>query len=145
MNVLLFVKISDKATTPTKGSEQAAGYDLYSATSVTVESHNRALISTDIKVQVPIGTYGRIAPRSGLSVNYFIDIGAGVVDRDYRGTLKVLLYNHSDKDFVVKQGDCIAQLICEKIIEPEILQVASLSYTKRGEGGFGSTSCSRYV
>lgn len=77
--------------------------------------------------------------RSGLAVKNFIDVGAGVVDEDYRGILKVVLFNHSDADFEVKKGDRIAQLICEKIYYPELEEVKELTDTERGEGGFGST------
>lgn len=84
-------------------------------------------------------TDGRIAPRSGLAVNHFIDTGAGVIDADYRGPVKVLLFNHGDADFEVKVGHRIAQLIIERIYHPEILEVQELSATVRGAGGFGST------
>ena len=77
--------------------------------------------------------------RSGLAAKSFIDVGAGVVDEDYRGPLGVVLFNHANADFEVKQGDRIAQLICEKIVYPELVEVEDLDQTERGEGGFGST------
>lgn len=64
---------------------------------------------------MPAGTYGRIAPRSGLAVKNFIDVGAGVIDADYRGQVKILLFNHADVDFEVKEGDRVAQLILERV------------------------------
>jgi deoxyuridine 5'-triphosphate nucleotidohydrolase len=73
------------------------------------------------------------------AVKNFIDTGAGVVDEDYRGPLKVLLFNHSDVDFQVSEGDRIAQLVLEKIYTPAVIEVESLSETERGVGGFGST------
>lgn len=88
---------------------------------------------------MPEGTYGRVAPRSGLAWKNFIDVGAGVIDQDYRGNVGVILFNHSDVDFDVKKGDRIAQLICERIAHPNVVEVKSLSETARGEGGFGST------
>ena len=136
---LKFVKISDKARVPTKGSPLAAGFDLYSASDITVPAHGKAIVPTDLKVAVPRGTYGRVAPRSGLAANNFIDVGAGVVDEDYRGPLGVVLFNHADSPFEVKQGDRVAQLICEKIVCPRLMEVESLDDTARGEGGFGST------
>lgn len=136
---LKFVKISDKAQTPSKGSPLAAGYDLYSAADVVIEARGKAIIPTDLKVAVPHGTYGRVAPRSGLAAKNFIDVGAGVVDEDYRGPLGVVLFNHADVAFEVKQGDRIAQFICEKIVYPELLEVTDLDATERGDGGFGST------
>ena len=87
-----------------------------------------------------VGTYGRIAPRSGLAVKNGISTGAGVVDRDYTGEVKVVLFNHSENDFEVKVGDRVAQLILEKIVEDaEVVVVESLEESARGAGGFGST------
>ena len=82
---------------------------------------------------------GRIAPRSGLAVKHFIDTGAGVIDADYRGQVKVLLFNHSEADFEVKEGDRIAQLVLERIWTPEVVVVEELEESVRGVGGFGST------
>ena len=133
------MKTSDRAHAPFKGSPLAAGYDLYSAVNIIVPAQGRALIHTDLKVSVPRGTYGRIAPRSGLAATHFIDVGAGVVDEDYRGPLVVVIFNHAHVPFEVKQGDRIAQLICEKIVYPDLMQVADLDATERGHGGFGSS------
>ncbi|KAF8640082.1 hypothetical protein AX17_001322 [Amanita inopinata Kibby_2008] len=136
----LFVKrLSEKAKLPTRGSALAAGYDLYSAEKKLIPAHGKALIDTQISIAVPVGTYGRIAPRSGLASKFMIDTGAGVVDADYRGVLFVLLFNHSDKDFQVEEGDRIAQLIIERIYTPDVLEVESLDETVRGAAGFGST------
>lgn len=99
MPKLLVKRLNAKAYLPTKGSEQAAGYDLYSVEQLTVGAKQKALISTGISMAIPQGNYGRVAPRSGLSVKNFIDVGAGVVDSDYRGEVKVLLFNFSDQDF----------------------------------------------
>ncbi len=82
---------------------------------------------------------GRIAPRSGLASKHFIDTGAGVIDADYRGPVKVLLFNHNEADFEVKEGDRVAQLIVERIYTPEVLEVQELEASVRGAGGFGST------
>ncbi|XP_043663865.1 protein N-terminal glutamine amidohydrolase-like [Vespula pensylvanica] len=83
-SILKFAKISDKAFAPTKGSALAAGYDLRSAYECVIPARDRGLVKTDIQVQLPPGTYGRIAPRSGLALKNFIDVGAGVIDADYR-------------------------------------------------------------
>ncbi|CAG9830247.1 unnamed protein product [Diabrotica balteata] len=139
-NILLkYTKVLEEAYPPTKGSVKAAGYDLKSAHDVVVPARGKALVDTGLKIELPEGCYGRIAPRSGLAVKNFIDVGAGVVDEDYRGLLKVVLFNHSDNDFEVKSGDRIAQLICERIFYPELEEVKELTDTARGEGGFGST------
>ena len=85
--LLQVAKLTDLATIPTRGSEHAAGYDLYSAYDMTIPARGKGLVKTDIQVKVPHGTYGRVAPRSGLAWKQHIDIGAGVVDEDYRGNL----------------------------------------------------------
>tara|TARA_R110002003_G_scaffold206_17_gene15851 strand:+ start:2209 stop:2655 length:447 start_codon:yes stop_codon:yes gene_type:complete len=107
--------LSDKARAPTKGSAYAAGHDLYSAKDITIPARGRALVPTDISISVPVGTYGRVAPRSGLANKHGIDTMAGVIDADYRGPVGVILANLSDVDFEVKVGDRIAQLIVEKV------------------------------
>ena len=82
---------------------------------------------------------GRIAPRSGLASKHFIDTGAGVIDADYRGQVKVLLFNHAPGDFQIQEGDRIAQLVLERICTPEVVEVQELEASVRGAGGFGST------
>lgn len=132
---------SERATLPTRGSVLAAGYDLYSAEDAVIPGQGQGLVATDISVIVPVGTYGRVAPRSGLAVKHGISTGAGVVDADYRGEVKVVLFNHSQKDFAIKQGDRIAQLVLERIVNAEIHEITAeeLDTTERGAGGFGST------
>ncbi|RYP76137.1 hypothetical protein DL771_001961 [Monosporascus sp. 5C6A] len=136
---LLVKKLSEKARLPTRGSAFAAGYDLYAGKATTVPARGKVLVDTDISIAVPAGTYGRIAPRSGLAAKHFIDTGAGVIDADYRGPVKVLLFNHSDADFAVAEGDRVAQLVVERIYTPEVVEVAELEESVRGAGGFGST------
>jgi dUTP pyrophosphatase len=139
LDMLLVVKLSEHATIPTRGSPLAAGYDLYSAQDTNIPARGKGLVKTDIQIRVPRGTYGRVAPRSGLAWKQHIDIGAGVVDEDYRGNVGVVMFNHADQVFKVKKGDRIAQLVCEKIAYPEIHEMKTLDNTERGEGGFGST------
>ena len=132
-------KLSQKAKIPSKGSVMAAGYDIYSSENILVPSKSKALVSTGISMEIPEGCYGRIAPRSGLAVKNFIDVGAGVIDSDYRGELKVLLFNFSEQDFTVQEGDRIAQMVIEYVVPTVIEEISELSDTQRGEGGFGST------
>nr|XP_009938590.1 PREDICTED: deoxyuridine 5'-triphosphate nucleotidohydrolase, mitochondrial [Opisthocomus hoazin] len=99
----------------------------------------KAVVKTDIQIALPSGCYGRVAPRSGLAAKHFIDVGAGVIDEDYRGNVGVVLFNFGKESFEVKKGDRIAQLICERICYPELEEVQALDDTERGEGGFGST------
>ncbi|KAF7545392.1 hypothetical protein G7Z17_g9216 [Cylindrodendrum hubeiense] len=132
-------KLSEKGRLPTRGSAFAAGYDIYAARDTTIPARGKALVDTDISMAIPEGTYGRIAPRSGLASKNFIDTGAGVIDADYRGQVKVLLFNHAESDFEIKEGDRIAQLILERIYTPEVVEVQELADSVRGAGGFGST------
>merc|ERR1712187_36037 len=98
----------------------------------------KVLADTDISIAVPAGTYGRVAPRSGLASKHSIDVGAGVIDADYRGPLKVLLFNLSDTDFAINDGDRIAQMIIEKYTPTDLVEMNELEETNRGAGGFGS-------
>ena len=141
-------KLDPNASWPEKGSEQAAGYDLHALREAIVPARGKALIDTGISMAIPIGNYGRIAPRSGLAAKNSIDVGAGVIDSDYRGEVKVLLFNLGDVDFAIKPKDRIAQLIIEKYTITELEKLEDhqeLSSTVRGEGGFGSTGVSNPV
>lgn len=135
-------KLSEFAIMPTRGSKYAAGFDLSSAYDIVVPKRGKAIVKTDLSIAIPPETYARIAPRSGLAVKNFIDVGAGVVDYDYRGNVGVVLFNHSEDDFQVKRGDRIAQLILERICMAEAVEVEELADTERGAGGFGSTGVS---
>ncbi len=139
--VVKFCKNTKYAISPMKGSDRAAGYDLYSAYDYDVPPCDRALIRTDISVSLPSGCYGRIAPRSGLALNNFVDVGGGVVDPDYRGQIGVILFNFGSETFPVRRGDRVAQLILEKIHLAELEEVRKdeLDVTVRGDKGFGST------
>ncbi|NXF77212.1 DUT protein, partial [Sclerurus mexicanus] len=136
---LRFTKLSENAFAPSRGSARAAGYDLYSAYDCVIPPMEKAVVKTDIQIALPSGCYGRVAPRSGLAAKHFIDVGAGVIDEDYRGNIGVVLFNFGKETFEVKKGDRIAQLICERIYYPELEEVEALDDTERGEGGFGST------
>ena len=107
--------------------------------SVAIPPGGRAVVATDLSIACPAGTYGRIAPRSGLAVKKGIDVGAGVVDADYRGPVGVVLFNLGSEEFQVNEGDRIAQLVLEQIIMSPIEVVDKLDETVRGSGGFGST------
>jgi dUTP pyrophosphatase len=82
---------------------------------VLFRTSERMLVSTGIAVVLPKGVYGRVAPRSGLAVKHGIQVGAGVIDPDYTGEVKVVLFNHGEKDFEVKKGDRIAQLVLREV------------------------------
>lgn len=136
---LQVLKLSDRATIPSRGSMYAAGYDLYSAYDRVIPRRGSAVVLLDIAISIPVGTYARIAARSGLAVKNAIDVGAGVIDYDYRGNVGVVLFNHSDNDFAICKGDRIAQLILERISMAPVVEVDALTETHRGQNGFGST------
>jgi len=136
---LLIKRTTPNAKLPTRGSAFSAGYDLYSSERKVIPARGKALVDTGISIAVPQGTYGRIAPRSGLAAKHSIDTGAGVIDADYRGKVFALLFNFSDADFTVEEGDRVAQLIIEQIRNPDVVEVEDLEETLRGAGGFGST------
>jgi len=144
-------KLVEDAQVPVYGSTHAAGMDLFAAVDVSVPPQTRKLISTGISVswqtsegqwdENPEKYYLRIAPRSGLSVKHSIDIGAGVVDSDYRGEIFVCFINNSlDKAYDIHKGDKIAQMILTRFSQfSEVEIVDDHTETARGEGGFGST------
>ncbi|EMS11688.1 deoxyuridine 5'-triphosphate nucleotidohydrolase, mitochondrial precursor, putative [Entamoeba histolytica HM-3:IMSS] len=136
---LLVKRLHKDAVIPTRGTNRAAGFDLFCIENVIIQPHDRCSVSTGIAVQIPHNYYGKVAPRSSLAFKYGIDVGAGVIDEDYRGEIKVLLFNHSNDIFRAKKGDRIAQFIIEKISYCEIKEVKELNATIRGEKGFGST------
>ena len=141
--------LTDGAFMPKKGSAMSAGYDIHSIVEEQIEPNSRCLIKTGVFLKdMPNNMYIRIAPRSGLAVKSSIDVGAGVVDPDYRGEIRVLLINNGNETYSVKEHDRIAQLIFEKF-EPDTLLECHMSNNsimyeeagdlERGEGGFGST------
>ena len=132
-------RLCNNARLPIRGTTGAAGYDLAIAQNVVVPTHGKVLVKIGLSISMPTGCYGRIAPRSGLALKKFIDVGAGVVDEDYRGELGVVLFNLGDEKLKINMGDKIAQLIFEKIKTPEVVEVDGLEETGRGEKGFGST------
>ena len=127
------------AKLPVRGTSGSAGYDLAAAQTAVVPAHGKCLVKTGLSLAMPPDCYGRVAPRSGLALKRFIDVGAGVIDSDYRGELGVILFNFGNEDLTVNMGDRIAQLIFEKIKTPEIKETDSLDGTRRGEGSYGST------
>jgi deoxyuridine 5'-triphosphate nucleotidohydrolase len=139
MPTLTIALLTATAQLPTRGTPGSAGYDLAADEDTNLWPGERRLISTGVSVAVPAGTYGRIAPRSGLAVKKGLDVMAGVIDPDYRGEVKVLAVNLGQTPIVIGQGDRIAQLVLERFEAAEVVQVETLDGTERGTGAFGST------
>jgi dUTP pyrophosphatase len=116
-----------------------AGADLRSSVDAVIPARGKQLISTGIYLKLPSGHVGLIWPRSGLAVKHALDCGAGVIDSEYRGEIKVLLFNHSDQDYAIERGERVAQLIVQKFEKVDFIPVDSLESTVRGGNGFGST------
>ena len=136
---LLYVKLSARAYAPTRATPLSVGLDLKSADHYIIPPQERILIPTKLKIMIPEGHYGRIAPRSGLALKHRIDVCAGVIDSDNRGEIKILLANQGKDPFEINPGDKIAQLICEKVSLPIAKEVKDLPDTIRGDHGFGSS------
>ena len=135
-------KIKETAKVPTRGSEYAAGYDLYSAENKTVIfPHSTTKIGTGIAAEIPEGYFGAIFARSGLASKQGLRPAncVGVVDADYRGEIIVALHNDTDIKQEIAAGERIAQLVIMPFLPVEFTEVENLSETVRGEGGFGST------
>lgn len=136
-------KLKENATVPTRGSEYAAGYDLYACIDkpVTIAPGSTEKIGTGLAVAVPNGYFGAIFARSGLALKQGLRPAncVGVADSDYRGEYIVALHNDSDKEQVINSGDRIAQLVIMPFLSAEFELTDELTDTARGAGGFGST------
>ena len=139
MESLRFVRLHHDAQPPVRSTPNAAGFDLRIIEDVFLEAGGRVSVSTGLQLGIPAGTYGRIASRSGLAEDLGIHVGAGVVDRDFTGEVKILLFNFGTIPVQMKAGDRVAQLVLEKIAEVCAVEVRAIEETKRGSQGFGST------
>jgi dUTP pyrophosphatase len=126
---------------PSYATTGAAGMDLRSAQSLTIKPHARALVATGIAIALPLGFEAQVRPRSGLAVKHGVTVlnAPGTIDCDYRGEIKVPLINHGDEDFVIAQGDRIAQMVIAPAPQVALEEVSTLDETQRGIGGFGSS------
>lgn len=99
MQTLPVKLLNENAQLPTQAYGDSAGLDLYSAVDMEIPPRNKGKVSIGISIEIPDGHYGRIAPRSSLAWNNFIDVGAGVIDKSYRGEIQVVLFNHQEEIF----------------------------------------------
>jgi len=128
---------------PHYATEGSAGMDIRAAveTEIVIKSGEVKLIPTNLKMEIPAGYEIQVRPRSGLALKHGIGLlnSPGTIDSDYRGEVGIIMNNFSDKDFVIKRGDRIAQLVLTKYYSAKIIETNKLSESKRGEGGFGHT------
>ena len=138
-------KLRDDAITPTRGSDYAAGYDLYACLNhnggFVVQPHQTAKINTGIAMEIPDGYFGAIFARSGLATKKGLRPAncVGVIDSDYRGEIIVALHNDTDEKQSFANGERVAQIVILPYLTVEFHEVRELSDTARGAGGFGST------
>jgi dUTP pyrophosphatase len=129
----------EEAIVPTKGTTGAAGYDLYAPHDFEIAPGQRRVIDIGIEIEIPTGVVGMIKSRSGMAIHSGIDVAAGVVDSDYRGSIGVVLCNNGNAWLTIKSGDRIAQILFLLCFAGDLVEADRLSATDRGEGGFGST------
>jgi dUTP pyrophosphatase len=133
-------KINEKAKTPEKKSLGAAAYDLYAAEKVLIRPNSVKAIGIGLVFEIPMGYKGEIYSRSGLALKgIFVANQPGKIDSDYRGQVKVLLYNSTSDSYYVDVGDRIAQFEIQRVTNFNFFETTELSDTDRGDGGMGST------
>ena len=140
---VLIKRLSPKVNLPSYKTSGASGMDLmaFIKSSITIKPKTSCLISTGLSMAFSKNYEVQIRPRSGLAAKNNISVlnTPGTIDSDYRGEIKVIIYNHGDKDFVINNNDRIAQMILTPVIKMELKEIDELPETMRGEGGFGST------
>lgn len=136
-------KLNDSAIIPTRGSQLAAGYDLYACTEkdVVIAPHSSVKIGTGVSMAIPEGYFGAVYARSGLSAKKGLRPAncVGVIDSDYRGEIIVALHNDTDVERTIDKNERIAQLVVSPYLTVEFQETEELDDTERGDGGFGST------
>ena len=140
---ILIKKTNKEVITPKYKTDGSSGVDLsaFLEKKVVIKPNSSELIPTGLQVAIPEELEIQIRPRSGLAAKESIGVlnSPGTIDSDYRGELKIILFNHGNKDFVINNGDRIAQMVLVPILKMEFEEVDSLPDTIRGQGGFGST------
>jgi dUTP pyrophosphatase len=134
-------KINADLPIPAYQTEGSSGLDLHASDDCLLASGDFEMVPTGIALEIPYGYEGEIRARSGLAAKFGIGVlnSPGTIDSDYRGEIKVILFNFGKKDFEIKKGDRIAQLIISKVERIDLVEVEDLESTKREDGGFGST------
>ena len=134
-------KLSPEAILPSYAREGDAGLDLYALKQMVIEPGKSALVPTGIAIELPSGTEAQVRPRSGLALKHGLSVlnTPGTVDEGYRGEVGVILINHGTSAFTIERGMKIAQMVVSPRLQVAVVEVAELSDTQRGAGGFGST------
>ena len=140
---VLVKKLNPKAELPKYKTEGSSGMDLMALIEnpITIKSQNSALIPTGLSIAIPEDMEVQIRPRSGLAAKSNISVlnTPGTIDSDYRGEIKIILFNHGKEEFTVNNNDRIAQMVLIPVLKAEFKEVEELPKTIRGSGGFGST------
>ena len=140
---VLVKKLNPKAELPKYKTEGSSGMDLMALIEnpITIKSQNSALIPTGLSIAIPEDVEVQISPRSGLAAKSNISVlnTPGTIDSDYRGEIKIILFNHGKEEFTVNNNDRIAQMVLMPVLKAEFKEVEELPKTIRGSGGFGST------
>lgn len=132
------IMLDEFSTMPTRAHEHDAGLDLYAAETAYIAPHTWVAVSTGTHAAVPRGFVGLLTSKSGLMAKHGITC-RGTIDADFTGSIKAVLFNHSDKVFKVEQGQKVTQMVLFPIITPELELVDKLEETERGDNGFGSS------
>ena len=135
-------KIKDNAVVPSYAHKGDAGVDLYSTEDYVLSPGNKILVSTGIKIALPIGYEAQVRPKSGLALKHGLSIvnTPGTIDAGYRGEVGVIVINHGQDEYKIEKGNKIAQMVFNKIEEVNFEESGDLDDTSRGEGGLGSTT-----
>ena len=139
--ILKVKKLNGDAILPQYAHPGDAGLDLFSSEHVEIKPHEYILVKTGISIELPPNTEAQVRPRSGLALKHGISVlnTPGTIDEGYRGEVGVILINHGKETYVVEKGAKIAQMIIKPVLRVDVQEVADLSDTSRGSGGFGST------
>ncbi len=143
IDIVVKTIVEEGATLPKQTTALSAGSDISAKLSkpFVLKPGDYSLIPTGLKIALPPGYEAQVRPRSGLAAKYGITVlnSPGTIDADYRGEVKVILINHGKNDFIINNGDRIAQFVIAPIVNTTFIEVDELDDTDRGEGGFGST------
>lgn len=132
-------KLDDNAKIPTYADGGASGFDFYAVHDLTIASGSSGIVGTGVAFEIPTGWEIQVRGRSGLAFKNDIIAHFGTIDESFKGEVKIKLFNFGDKSLQIKTGDRVAQGVLTPVTKADFYELESLSKSKRGEGGFGST------